>query len=409
MKASDKISDRFDFAVFIPVILLIIIGLVAIYSSTLNHPTASGDFKKQVVTAIISLIMFGVAYSLPNRIYKSLVIPGYIISLFILTVVLFFGKTVYGAKSWLSIGPIGFQPSEFAKIGLIFFLSYLLTSRRHNPNNIKDFIIILAYSLLPIILIILEPDVGTAIVYIFIITIMLFWSGIDLFLVFVAVSPVVVLFSSFFGLSAFILSLLMVVALLFYFKRNIFVNISIVVFNMATAYLFDFGFQFLKPHQQKRIETFINPMSDPLGAGYNIIQTQVAIGSGGLFGKGFLEGNQTQLRFIPKQWTDFIYCVIGEEFGFLGSVIVIILFIILLFRLLSLASKVNDKFGSLIIVGTFALIATHFIINIGMNLGVAPVIGIPLPFLSYGGSSLFVNMLLLGVVLNFYKNRREHA
>ncbi|MCP5063697.1 MAG: rod shape-determining protein RodA [Ignavibacteriae bacterium] len=409
MKASDKISDRFDFAVFIPVILLITIGLVAIYSSTVNHPTASGDFKKQVVTAIISLIMFGVAYSLPNRMYKSLVIPGYVISLLILTVVLFFGKTVYGAKSWLSIGPIGFQPSEFAKIGLIFFLAYLLTSRRRNPNNIKDFLIILAYSLLPIILIILEPDVGTAIVYVFIITIMLFWSGIDLFLVFVAVSPIVVLFSSFFGLSAFILSLLIVVALLFYFKRNIFVNITIVVFNLATAYLFDYGFQFLKPHQQKRIETFINPMSDPLGAGYNILQTQVAIGSGGILGKGFLEGNQTQLRFIPKQWTDFIYCVIGEEFGFLGSVIVIILFIILLFRLLSLASKVNDKFGSLIIVGTFALITTHFVINIGMNLGVAPVIGIPLPFLSYGGSSLFVNMLLLGVVLNFYKNRREHV
>lgn len=409
MKPSNKINDRFDFAVFIPAILLIIIGLVAIYSSTVNHPTASGDFRKQVVTAIISLIMFGVAYSLPNRIYKSLVIPGYIISIFVLTIVLFFGKTVYGAKSWMSIGPIGFQPSEFAKIGLVFFLSYLLTSRRYNPNNIKDFIIVLAYSLLPIVLIILEPDVGTAIVYVFIITIMLFWSGIDLFFVFVAVSPVAVLFSSFFGLSAFILSLIVVIALLFYFKRNIFVNISIVIFNMATAYLFDFGFQFLKLHQQKRIETFINPMSDPLGAGYNIIQTQVAIGSGGLFGKGFLEGNQTQLRFIPKQWTDFIYCVIGEEFGFFGSVIVIILFVILLFRLLSLASKVNNKFGSLIIIGTFALISTHFIINIGMNLGVAPVIGIPLPFLSYGGSSLFVNMLLLGIVLNFYKNRREHV
>jgi len=408
LKASDKINDRFDLAVFIPAILLILIGLVAIYSSTVNHPTASGDFLKQVVTAIISLIIFGIAYSLPNRMYKSFVIPGFVITLFFLAVVLFFGKTVYGAKSWLSLGPIGFQPSEFAKIGLIFFLAYLLTSNRRNPNNIKDFIIILAYSMLPVILIILEPDVGTAIVYIFIITIMLFWSGIDLFFVFVAVSPIVVLFSSFFGIAAFILALLIVVALLFYFRRNIFVNFSIIIFNMATAYLFDFGFQFLKPHQQKRIETFINPMSDPLGAGYNILQTQVAIGSGGLFGKGFLEGNQTQLRFIPKQWTDFIYCVIGEEFGFLGSIFIIILFIILLFRLLNIASLVNDKFGSLIVIGVLALIATHFTINIGMNLGVAPVIGIPLPFLSYGGSSLFVNMLLLGIVLNFYKNRREH-
>ncbi|MEE9431425.1 MAG: rod shape-determining protein RodA [Melioribacteraceae bacterium] len=409
MKATNKINDRFDFAVFVPAILLLIIGLVAIYSSTVNHPTASGDFKKQVVTSIIALIIFGVAYSLPNRMYKSFVIPGFIISLFFLIVVLFFGKTVYGAKSWLSIGPIGFQPSEFGKIGLIFFLSYLLTSKRRNPNNVKDFSIILAYSMLPVLLVILEPDVGTAIVYIFIITIMLFWSGIDLFFVFVAVAPIAVLFSSFFGFAAFILLMIIVVALLFYFKKNIFVNMSIIIFNMATVYLFDFGFKFLKPHQQKRIETFINPMSDPLGAGYNIIQTQVAIGSGGIWGKGFLQGNQTQLRFIPKQWTDFIYCVIGEEFGFIGSTIVIILFMILLYRLLKIASQVNDRFGSLVVLGIFAFIATHFVINIGMNLGIAPVIGIPLPFLSYGGSSLFVNMFLLGVVLNYYKNRREHV
>jgi rod shape determining protein RodA len=178
--------------------------------------------------------------------------------------------------------------------------------------------------------------------------------------------------------------------------------------NVSAAFLFDYGLSFLKPHQQKRIETFVNPTSDPLGAGYNILQTKVAIGSGGLTGKGFLQGNQTQLRFIPEQWTDFIYCVIGEEFGFVGSILVVTLFLILFGRLLYIAVHTKSRFGSMVVIGTLSLLFTHFVINIGMNLGVAPVIGLPLPFMSYGGSSLMVNMLLIGIVLNLHKNRREH-
>ena len=177
--------------------------------------------------------------------------------------------------------------------------------------------------------------------------------------------------------------------------------------NLAAAFLFDYGLQFLKPHQQKRIESFVNPLSDPLGAGYNILQTKVAIGSGGLLGKGFLEGNQTQLRFIPEQWTDFIYCVVGEEFGFLGSSLVIVLFMVVFLRLVYIASHTRNKFGSTVAIGSLTLLFSHFAINIGMNLGVAPVIGLPLPFMSYGGSSLMVNMILMGIVINFYKNRRD--
>lgn len=407
MESTKKINDKFDFIVFASIILLTAIGLIAIYSATNNHPTAQGNFQKQLFTSVLAIILFFTAYYIPYKTFRFIAIPSYIFSLLMLVAVLFFGKTVYGAKSWLDLGPIGFQPSEFAKIGIILFLSHFLTRQRKNINDIKDFLTIMAYSALPLILILLEPDMGTAIVYIIITAVILFWSGVDLFWFFLILSPIVVLFASLFGIAAFILVMLLVIALLFYFKRNIFVNASIIVMNMAAAYLFDYGLNFLQPHQQKRIETFINPTSDPLGAGYNILQTKVAIGSGGIFGKGFLQGNQTQLRFIPEQWTDFIYCVIGEEFGFIGSIIVISLFIILFIRLLYIATHTKNKFGSMVVIGSLALLFTHFAINIGMNLGVAPVIGLPLPFLSYGGSSLMVNMTLMGIVLNFYKNRRS--
>lgn len=407
MEPVNKINDKFDFLILFCVVSLTAIGLVAIYSATNNHPTAYGNFQKQFVISIISLVFLLIAYFIPYKTIRLIAVPSYFLSILLLVAVLFLGKTIYGAKSWISMGPIGFQPSEFAKVGVILFLSHYLTKQRKNPNDLKDFLLIVGYSFLPVILILLEPDMGTAIVYIVISSVVLFWGGIDLFWFFLVLSPIVIVFSSLFGIAAFVIAMLFVLGFLIYFKRNIFVNASIVIMNMTAAYLLDFGINFLKPHQQKRIETFINPTSDPLGAGYNILQTKVAIGSGGLFGKGFLQGNQTQLRFIPEQWTDFIYCVIGEEFGFIGSMLVISLFLILFVRLVYIATHIKNKFGSLVVMSSLALLFTHFAINVGMNLGIAPVIGLPLPFLSYGGSSLLVNMTLIGIILNFYKNRRE--
>ncbi|PID59655.1 MAG: rod shape-determining protein RodA [Ignavibacteriae bacterium] len=407
MEQIKKVSDRFEFTIFISVLVLIGFGLMAIYSATHNHPTAQGNFNKQAYFAVISLILFFVAYYIPYKNYRLIAVPAYFFSILLLLSVLFLGKTVYGAKSWISFGGFGFQPSEFAKIGFIFFLAHFLTPQQKNPNNPKDLFLLFIYSLIPIILILLEPDLGTAIVYVLITIVILFWSGVDLFWFFFILSPIFVVFASLFGTAAFIISMIIIILLLFYFKKNLFVNTAIVMLNLSAAYLFDYGLHFLKPHQQKRIETFVNPMADPLGAGYNILQTKVAIGSGGLFGKGFLQGNQTQLRFIPEQWTDFIFCVIGEEFGFIGSVLIVTFFLILIGRLIYIATHTKNKFGSMVVMGTAALIITHFTINVGMNLGVAPVIGLPLPFMSYGGSSLIVNMILLGVSLNFYKNRRQ--
>lgn len=409
MRIDYNVKDKFDFWIIGSIITLITFGLLAIYSSTLNHPTAYGNFERQLYWAVGSFVILFIIIFLPKQILRLSVLPSYLISIAMLLAVLFAGKTVYGAKSWLSFGPFGFQPSEFAKIGLILSIAYWFGNRQRDINSIKDIGLALIIGCIPIILILLEPDMGTAIVFIVVTLTMIFWAGISLFSVFIVLSPGFVAFSSLFGTVYFLLSLVIVAGMLFFFKRDLFLSITIFVINISAGFLFDFLFKILKPHQQKRIESFLDPAADPLGSGYNAMQAKVAIGSGGLFGKGFLHGNQTQLRFIPEQWTDFIYCVIGEEFGFLGGITVLILFLVIFIRLLHILSQVKDAFYSLIIVGILTLLFTHFAINIGMNVGLIPVIGLPLPFLSYGGSSLLQNMIFIGIVLNIYKNRKQNV
>jgi len=404
-----KLQDKFDLSIFLPFFVLTILGLIAVYSSTVNHPTASGNFQKQLYSAIVSLIAFFIVFSLPQQLFKMLAVPSYLLSVLLLLLVLFAGKTVYGSKSWLSFGPIGFQPSEFAKLGTILCLSNWLTYKNRDINNIKDIGVALAIGFLPVILILLEPDTGTSIVFIIITLSLIYWSGISLFGLFVVISPGVVVIASLFGTLVFILSLIMVVIALFLFKRDLFNSITVFVINLGASFFFDYAFRILKPHQQKRIESFLDPSMDPLGSGYNALQAKLAIGSGGFTGKGFLQGNQTQLRFIPEQWTDFIYCVIGEEFGFLGSILVLSLFLIIFLRLINISNLAKDRFSVLIIVGILSLMFSHFAINIGMNVGITPVVGLPLPFLSYGGSSLLVNMIMMGIVLNIYRNRKMHT
>lgn len=408
MRIGSKLNEKIDLAILLPSILLMIFGLLAIYSSTVNHPTASGNFNKQFFWFFLSLAAAIIAYLLPHRTYRLLAVPSYIISIAMLALVLVMGKTVYGSKSWLGIGSLGMQPSEFAKIGLILFLAYWIPRKQTDINTVKDLVITLAAGLTPIFLILLQPDMGTAIVFGLITLFMIFWGGISLFGLFVVLSPGFVTFASLFGTVPLIFTLIVVLAILIYFKKDLFISTTVFVINIAAGFFFDYLYRILQPHQQKRIETFLDPNSDPLGAGYNALQAKVAIGSGGLVGKGFMEGNQTQLRFIPEQWTDFIYCVVGEEFGFIGSIIVIALFLVIFMRLLKLTSLARDKFSSLVIVGILVLLFVHFGINIGMNVGITPVIGLPLPFLSYGGSSLLVNMTLIGIALNIYKNRVQY-
>jgi rod shape determining protein RodA len=409
LRINYKLQDRFDLAIFLPCIFLIVIGLLAIYSSTANHPTASGNFERQLFFVVVSLFVFLVVYSLPQQVFKMFAIPTYLITLLFLLAVLVMGKTVYGAKSWFGVGSFGFQPSELAKLGTILALSYWLTYKNRDINNIKDIGVALCIGMVPIMLILLEPDTGTAIVFSIITIALLYWSGISLFGLFVVLSPGIVTFASLFGVQYLAIAMILIIVALFFFKRDLFNSATVFIINLGASFFFDYAYRFLKPHQQKRIDTFLNPAADPLGSGYNALQAKLAIGSGGLFGKGFMQGNQTQLRFIPEQWTDFIYCVIGEEFGFIGSILVVTLFMIIFYRMINLSSMAKDRFSVLVIVGIMTMLFAHFAINVGMNIGVTPVIGLPLPFLSYGGSSLLVNMILIGIVMNIHKNRKLHT
>lgn len=407
IKIGYKFKDFLDFRIFIPTLILTIIGLLAVYSSTHNNPDAVSNFSKQFYWVIISYFVLLIIVLLPGQIIKMLSIPSYLISVFFLIAVHFIGKQVYGAKSWLNLGFFGFQPSEFAKIGTIMMMAYWLTDKQRDLNNIKDIFFALLIGGIPILLILAEPDFGTSIVFMVITVTMIFWSGINLFTLFVVLSPGFVAFASLFGPIFLIITLFIILGLLFYFKKNIFTSIAVLVFNISAGFFFDFAMRFLRPHQQNRITTFVNPETDPLGAGYNSMQAKVAIGSGGIFGKGYLEGNQTQLNFIPKQWTDFIFCVIGEEFGFIGSVITIALFIYIFVHILDLATHIDNKFNSLLLIGVLSMFFTHFAINLGMNLNITPVVGLPLPFISYGGSSFLANIILIAITLNIYRNRKQ--
>jgi rod shape determining protein RodA len=404
-----NLRDKFDFGIFIPMIILFMIGLAAIYSSTFNHPTAGGNFEKQVIWGIAALIIFFVTYLLPTNIFKSITIPTYLFSLFLLIVVVVIGRKISGARSWLDLGPFGFQPSEIAKIGTILAMASFLSRSNTDIDSFKDILISLAIGLLPVALILLEPDMGTAFVFIGFILMLMFWKGITLFGLFIVLSPGFVAVSSLFGFYYFMASLLIIVILLFLFRKDLFFSASIFALNLASGFFADYLYNALSPHQQRRIQSFLNPNLDPLGAGYNTIQAKVAIGSGGFWGKGFLHGNQTQLQYIPEQWTDFIYCVIGEEFGFVGSVLVLILFLYLFLRILKITSSTKDEFLSLTMIGILSVYLVHFLVNVGMVVGILPVIGIPLPFVSYGGSSLIVNMFMLGIIANVYRNRKNYT
>ena len=409
MRIDYNIKDKFDFGLFLPALILFGFGLLAIYSSPVNNSFAQENFQRQVIWGIFAFILFFIVYSLPTNVFKSLAIPSYVVSLLMLVAVLAMGKQISGSKSWLVLGSIGFQPSEFAKIATIFAIASYLSRSNSNIDSFKDIVITLAIGFTPVLLILMEPDMGTSIVFIVVILVMFFWKGISSFSLFVVLSPAFVAVAAIFGTTYFILALLLVIAALLTFKKNLFFSASIFAIGLASGFFADYVYHALSPHQQKRIQSFLDPNADPLGSGYNTIQAKVAIGSGGLMGKGFLAGNQTQLQFIPEQWTDFAFCVIGEEFGFIGSILVLSVFLILFLRILKLSYNTKDEFLGLVSIGILSVYLIHFIINLGMVVGILPVIGIPLPFISYGGSSLLVSMFMLGILANLYRTRKNYT
>ncbi len=393
----------FDWSTFLMSVLLVTVGLLSIYSATYDSGMSSFFFK-QLVFAGMGLPAAIVIMYLPSKWIKASALPLYGLSIIFLIAVLIFGVKIAGTKGWLSLGSLSFQPSEFAKLATLLFLARYLSEKGADVRTLRDFLIVSGVVIIPVGLIALQPDIGSASVFGALLLGILFWAGFDLFILYFVISLPVLILLSLMGTPQFIASVSVFSITAAFFRRKISITLSVIAIFIVVGYFSPLLIENLMPHQVSRIETFLNPGSDPRGKGYNVIQSILAVGSGGFAGKGFLQGTQTQLRYIPKQWTDFIYCVPTEEFGFIGGTLVIVLLFGIAYKALRAASVTDNKFLSLACFGIASIFFYHTLINIGMAIGLAPVMGIPLPFLSYGGTSLLLNLAFIGILLNTYKN-----
>ncbi len=387
---------------------LIILGLLAIYSAT-NGAGETVLFYRQLAWGCIGAFVMLFVYFNDYRFIRDNSYIFYIVGVVLLVAVLVFGKKIAGQTSWVRIGFFSFQPSEIAKMTTILALARFLSEDETDIRSMPHLFIALAIPLFPALLIMLQPDMGTTLTCLSFIAPMIIMAGFDFYLLLLLVIPVVLMLSGFFNIYfIFGLALLMFFGLVFLKKKFYMHQLAVTSAGLlASLFTHRFAGEILKPHQMKRIQTFLDPMSDPQGAGYNALQAKIAISSGGFFGKGFLEGTQTQLRFIPAQWTDFIFCVIAEELGFIGSVLLLGFFLVLILRFIRIVFSIKNRFVELTFAGYASLLTVHVVINVGMTLGLIPVIGVPLPFVSYGGSSLLGNMIMVALGLNFVRNRRS--
>lgn len=361
-----RILKNIEWSILICTILLVAVGLVALTSATKNSNYE--ELKKQIMWLIISIPILIIVVFIDYDIFSKISPVLYGIILVLLVAVLF-TQPINGATSWFSLGPFSFQPAEFAKIIVILFLAWLFTKIQQKGkdeiNRILKLGLILITFAVPILLIIKQPDYGTALAFVVALIFMLFAAGIK--------------------------------------KRYIIASIILVVILVPTLYFF-----ILPEHAKTRIDVFLNPNLDPRGAGYNIIQSKLAIGSGQLLGMGLFKGNQTQLGFLYPKTTDFIFALIGEEMGFIIAAVIIFLYVILITKAIYVAKTAKDDLGSYIAMGIAGIFFFHMIENIGMTMGLLPITGIPLPFVSYGGSSLLSNFIMIGLLLNI-SGRRQKA
>lgn len=403
----DYFKEYFDFKALLLCLALVGVGLISVYSATYDIGTGA-TFQKQLVWAGIGFLFLLGAALFPMKTIQRVAIPGYFFMLGVLFIVLVIGKTISGSKSWFGVGGLGGQPSEFAKVATVLALAAFLSKTTTSLSNTKHLVMAIGIVVVPMMLVLAQPDLGTSIVFFAMLLPVLYWAGASNFVLAAILAPIIVAAGALFGTFPFLFMLTITAAMLYFTRENRFAAAVAFGLTLAVGLSVQAVYDRMPAYQQKRIATFLNSELDPRGAGYNVLQSKVAIGSGGIGGKGYLQGTQTQLNFIPEQWTDFIFCVPGEEFGFLGASAVLVLFMALLLHSVNVAGVSKNKFASAAAIGITGIFSVHLLINVGMSMGILPVIGIPLPFLSYGGSALVANMTMVGLLMNFYSNRKEH-
>jgi rod shape determining protein RodA len=404
-------NDTLDRPLFFITVFLAMTGVVMIYSATHNASgIGTSQYMMQSIWFGTGLIVMYLTYLLPLRFLQAVTVPLFILVIILLIAVLATG-TIKGSSRWIRFGAIGIQPSELAKIAVILILAQYLEPPRRNIR--RPLVLFTACILvgLPVVLILKQPDLGTSLVFGAILCGMLLWAGLSIFELVLFISPVIgILIAVISGFNWIVWAIFMLTLIgIMYIKRPpISLIVALIVIQIGVGLTAEPLWDSLHDYQRQRVETFLKPQEDALGAGYQIIQSQIAIGSGGMFGRGLLQGSQTQLAFLPEQQTDFIFSVIGEELGFVGSVSVLILFYVLIIRGIKIAVNVKGSFQSLIAAGCVSVFSFHVIMNVGMTIGLLPVAGVPLPFLSYGGSFLMTSMILSGLLLNAWRHRYEY-
>lgn len=433
----NKFLAMFDYLLILVVLILVALGVLFIYSSSINSEGVSvtNEYIKQIIWASIGFVIMIFVTLYDYRKTESFTPYLYIFLIILLIYTRIFGRYVNGAKSWIGIGEFGVQPSEFGKIFFILFLAKFLDESK-NMNQFKRFVFAIGILLLPMGLILIQPDLGTASVYIPIFLTMCFIAGIPvkyilyvlsfgLLTVFFTVLPVwnaeiaenpFVFISVLTNLKlrVLLISAVLLITLLGYVVRRYFHGpkyiywITLVFSVICLSLIFSLALgKFLKDYQIKRLIIFMNPNKDRLGAGWNIIQSKVAIGAGGMTGQGYLQGTQSHYRFLPQQSTDFIFSILSEELGFIGGIFVFSLYFVILIKILYIIRKCINRYGSYICAGIFGMFSFHFFVNVGMVMGIMPITGIPLLFLSYGGSSLLTAMTCIGLIMNINCRKSE--
>lgn len=422
---------QYDLIILIAVLALVTLGVLFIYSSGYNisNEQNSNEWQRQILWATTGLALLLICSFIDYNIFKSLASYLYFGSIGLLVFTLLFGKEVNGATSWLGIGSLGVQPSEFAKLATILYLGVYLEKRGETIARIGGLFKAILIGAPAVLLTLLQPDLGTALVFFPIVIAMLFVSGASLrhilfmclmvfFTVFFIIFSEWLLVSAERGRNEYIdlfdnavfvvsgiASLVAIWIISFIGNIRIGKRYFYWINSFATAVACSIPISLLiravlKDYQKMRLMIFLDPTLDPRGAGWNVLQSLTAIGSGGLSGKGLLKGAHSQYHFLPQQSTDFIFSILSEEWGYVGSVVVLLLFSILIFRGLKIASNTSDRYASLIGVGIVTMILFHFTINVGMTMGIMPITGIPLMFLSHGGSALWVGMMSIGILIS---------
>ncbi|HHU36631.1 MAG TPA: rod shape-determining protein RodA [Treponema sp.] len=428
----------FDYLLFLSVMILTVIGILFIYSSGINSDgiLVSKEYIKQIVWAVSGLFIMGLIAFTDYRRYADRTFIVFVVSLLVLVYTRYFGRYVNGAKSWIGIGELGIQPSEFTKLIYIVYLAYFLDRSEKSNSSFNRFLKALVIMILPVMLILTQPDLGTSMVYVPIFLAMCFMAGVPLrylgivfigggFTIIFTVLPLwesnifqhsvpAIRILTDIRLTLIALVTLSIITVLSITGRLLFKNkyyywitygTSLIMFALIGSIG---ASRFLKDYQIMRLIVFLDPAVDPLGSGWNIIQSITAIGSGGFSGLGFLQGTQSHYRFLPQQSTDFIFSILSEEWGFIGGMTVFFLYAIIMIRGIIIIKKTESSFGSLIATGIISMFLFHFLVNVGMVMGAMPITGIPLLFLSYGGSSLWTAFMATGLLISINMRRLDH-